>query len=217
MKILLARFLLLLALVGLARAAPLSRDLGQGLAYFRVHQLPADLPTAEAARRQACILDLRYVDGSSEEATALSAWLKFNATAHAPVFVLANAQTSAALLSVVAPRGPGASVVVLGVPSPAFTPDIALKVSAETERSAYDALEHGATVDSLLAENLDKPRNDEAKLAKDRKGESSAVEEEPSADLADLVAKPKLPPPLIDAVFQRAVQLHRALLALKKI
>ncbi len=217
MKILFARLFVLFALIGVAQAAPLSRDLGQGLTYFRVHQLPSDLPTADATHRQACILDLRYVDGSTEEGTALSAWLKFNATAHAPVFILANAQTGAALVSVLTPRGPGASVVVLGAASAAFTPDIALKVSAETERSAYDALEHGATAESLIAENLDKPRNDEAKLAKERKGESVAVEEDPTADLADLVAKPKLPPPLIDATLQRAVQLHRALLALKKI
>ena len=43
-----------------------------------------------------------------------------------------------------------------------------MKISAETERQAYDALEHGAAIESLLTETNDKPRNDEAKLAKDR-------------------------------------------------
>ncbi len=220
MKKLLALLALGIALAGLALAAPLTRNLGQGLAYQRVHQLPADLPTAEDTRRQPFILDLRYVGGTGEDAAALAAWLKFHATAHAPVLVLVNAETSAAFHSVLATRGPGASVVVLGGATPEFTPDIALKVSADTERRAYDALEHGATAESLITETPDKPRNDEAKLAKDRQPvpEVVAVPGEPPTDLpvADAVAKPK-PPPLTDVVLQRAVQLHRALVALKKL
>lgn len=221
MNTLLSRCVVLLALLGVGRAAPVSRNLGQGLAYHRVHQLPADLPTAEEARRQPCILDLRYVSGKAEEAAALVAWLKFHATTHAPVFVLANSETSAALISVITPRGAGASVVVLGVATATFTPDIALKISAEAERRAYDAFEHGATTDALITENPDKPRNDEAKLAKDRQPDLSAANAEdasaPAVAPGESPAKPKTPPPVVDVVLQRAVQLHRALLALRKL
>ena len=222
-----ACLIVLLALLGVGHAAPVSRNLGQGLAYHRVHQLPADLPTDEEARRQPCILDLRYVHGSGEEAATLAAWLKFHATTRAPVFVLANSDTSAALLAVIAPRGAGANAVVLGAATAEFAPDIALKVSAEIERRAYDAFEHGATADSLITEKPDKPRNDEAKLAKERQTQAdyAAAQEttpppiSPAADTADsdAAAKPKPPAPPVDAVLQRAVQLHRALVALKKL
>ena len=202
------------------RASPgLDRDLGQGLVYHRVHHLPADLPTAERTRRQPCVLDLRYVSGEAEAAAALAAWMKFRATARAPVFILANPDTSPALLAPFTGPHPGASVVVIGGAAPGFTPDIAVKISPEIERQAYDALEIGVAIESLLTENSDKLRHDEAKLAKDRRPESTPADETPEARPIDGedASKPKAPPPLIDAALQRAVQLHRTLLALKKL
>ena len=209
-----------LTLAAFAHAAPLTRNLGQGLAYVRVHELPGDLPTAEDSRRQPCVLDLRYVTGRAEEAATLAAWLKFHATPHAPVLVLVNAETGRPLLAVIAPHGAGPSVVVIGAASPTFTPDIALKVSADEERRAYDALEHGTLVDALITEKPDKPRNDEAKLATDRVHDASSAPVDESAAIdgtPPAPPKPKPPAPLVDAVLQRAVPLHRALLALKKI
>lgn len=201
-----------------ASGASLDRDLGQGLAFHRVHQLPGDLPTAENARRQPCVLDLRYVEGGDDAAAALAAWLKFHATAHAPVFILANAATSSALVAPLSGQRPGASIVVIGGAAPTFAPDIALKISADTERQAYDALERGAAIGTLLTENSDKPRNDEAKLAKDRATDLSPADELPvNPPDGESAAKPKSPPPLVDAALQRAVHLHRALLALKKL
>ncbi len=200
-------------------AAPLERDLGQGLVYYRVHQLPADLPTAEVTRRQPCVLDLRYVAGDNEAAAALAAWLKFHATARAPVFILANSTTSPTLIAPLAVPHPGASIVVIGGAAPGFTPDIALKFSGEVERKAYDALERGATPASLIVENADKPRNDEAKLAKDRQPDSGPPDAPPSVTLpeGDGPPPPPKPPALVDAALQRAVQLHRTLVALKKL
>jgi hypothetical protein len=211
---------LLLAVTGVARSAPLPRNLGQGLLYYRLHELPADLPTDESERRQPCILDLRYVDGHDAEATALAAWLKFHATARAPVFVLANAATNRGLIAAITPSGAGAAVVVLGNTPSEFAPDIPVKVSAEAERRAYDALEHGATAESLITENPDKPRNDEAKLAKERQSDPNPGTETPSpaAIAGNVEESPKeKTPPVIDAVLQRAVHLHRALVALRKL
>jgi hypothetical protein len=212
---------LLLAVTGVARSAPPPRNLGQGLLYYRLHQLPADLPTDESERRQPCILDLRYVDGHDAEATALAAWLKFHATPRAPVLILANAETSRGLIAAIEPRGAGAAVVVLGNTQSPFTPDIPVKISAEAERRAYDALDHGTPAESLITENPDKPRNDEAKLAKERQSDPSpGTESSPAAATAtstDESPKEKSTPPVIDAVLQRAVHLHRTLVALRKL
>ena len=193
----------------------LDRDLGQGLVYHRVHHVPADLPTAESARKQPCVLDLRYVHGDADAATALAGWLRFHASARVPVIVLANADTSAELLAPVDARAPIAGVVVIGIATEGFVPDIALKVSSDTERKAYDALENGASLDALLNDSPAKLRNDEARLAKEHQSDAG-----PDDVIApDKPARSAPPPaaPVIDAALQRAVQLHRTLVALKKI
>lgn len=192
-----------------AVAAPIERDLGNGLAYVRVHQLPADLPTKPAPRPGASVLDVRYVEADAEGATALAAWLNFRATPKAPVFLLANGETAPALLHVLAARERGA-VVVIGIESGAFRPDVAVKVTREDERRAYDALEKGAAIVTLLTDNPNKVRNDEASLSKDRLAEASA-------DATDAALVGKAPAAPIDATLQRAVHLHRALLALKRL
>lgn len=189
----------------LASAAPVTRDLGRNLAYFRVHELPRDLPQTESARPQPCVLDVRYVRADAAAGATLLAWLKFHASARTPVLVLANAETDAALL---APLGPGhtaANILVIGATARGFTPDIAVQTSPQNERHAYDALEAGAEVTAVISENGDKARNDEASLSHDRSTEPSETAKERTAG-----------PPL-DAALQRAVHLHRALLALKKI
>ena len=76
MKCFLAILGLALTLMAPGLAAPVTRDLGQGLLYQRVHQLPGDLPTDENERRHPCVLDLRYVGSDADSATALAAWLK---------------------------------------------------------------------------------------------------------------------------------------------
>jgi hypothetical protein len=211
MKSRLGLLVFLFALVA-AQAEPLTRDLGQGLAYYRIHRLPADLPTAETARRQPCVLDLRYVRAEAEAASALAGWMKFHATARTPVFILANAETSLALLTPLTSRTSSASVVILGPVSAGFTPDIALKISPDAERRAYDALEQGASVAALLNDSPDKARNDEARLARDQRGDAA-----PDDEAASRESKPAPPAPVIDAALQRAVQLHRTLLALKRL
>lgn len=203
----------------------LTRDLGEGLAYHRVTTLPADLPVIDAARKQPRVLDLRYAAGDDAAGAALGGWLKFNAAPRTPVFLLVNADTSGPLLAHLAARLPVAGVIVIGVASPGLTPDLLLKISADTERLAYDALAAGAPVASLLNDTPEKLRNDEAQLAKDHHGspaDPTAYATPASDDLIEdaapaPAAKPKSPPPLIDVALQRAVQLHRSLKALKKL
>ncbi len=84
-----------------------------------------------------------------------------------------------------------------------------MRVSPEDDKRAYDALESGASVESLLSDYPDKPRIDEAYLEKEHLSDS---------DAPDLPTdKPPPPKPLVDALLQRAVQLHRGLVALKRV
>jgi hypothetical protein len=198
---------------GAARAAPLERDLGKGLAYFRVHSLPADLPPDERARGRPCVVDVRYVHGNRAASAALLVWLKSHAGPKSPVFLLANSDTSPALLVPLNSASAVPDLVVLGPAARNFEPDISLAVAPAVERRAYDALENGAAVDSLVTEPVEKARNDEERLDRDRLADSAPP---------DQALEPGQPaqarePPLIDPVLQRAVQLHRALLALKRL
>ena len=205
--------LLLLAALALSQAASgttLVRDLGQGLAYYRVRELPQDLPSPQPAsgRPGACVLDLRFARAGETEAATLRAWVKFNVSAHTPIFVLENSKTAASLLAALPGNGPS-GLIVLAPESDRTAPDIAVRVSPEDDKRAYDALESGASVESLLSDYPDKPRIDEAYLEKEHISDS---------DAPDVPTDKALPPrPQVDAVLQRAVQLHRGLVALKRV
>jgi hypothetical protein len=209
-----ARLLLWAALtVAGLRAAPLERDLGLGLAYLRVHALPGDLAVAPAAGRP-LVLDLRYVHGGPAEAAGLLAWLRLHAGPRMPVFLLANGDTSPALLAPLSSPEAVNGLVIVGAAAPGFDPDLTLAVTPEAERHAYDALEAGATIESLTVASSDKVRNDEAMLAKARQADTA---DEDEAARPEEKARPALPPQVIDPVLQRAVQLHRSLRALKRV
>lgn len=196
------------ALAHPAAAATLVRDLGQGLTYYRVHDIPQDQPAPLSGRPGPCVLDLRFAKADELGASALKAWVIFNVSAHAPIFILENSQTDPALLAVLPARGPP-GLVVLAPFSAHIAPQIAVLVSPEDDRKAYDALEKGADIQSLLSDDPNKPRIDEAYLEKEHIADSDAPEVPTD--------KPLPPRPLVDAMLQRAVQLHRGLLALKKI
>jgi hypothetical protein len=219
------------ALIRTAAAKPLILDLGQGLAYHRAQTLPADLPAASPARPQPLVLDLRYTTGGPDAAITLAAWLKFRAVPRTPVLILANAETSPALRAAFAEREDTPGLIVLGLNGPDFTPDLALTADPATARRAYDALTQPEALTTLITPTLTKARNDEAALAAewhpDRSGANPSVAAALPADHgkragaktpvtpSDLAAP--TPPPLIDAVLQRAVHLHRALVALRQI
>lgn len=214
MKKLLLAFLLLAAASWSLQAAPLERDLGEGLGYVRVHALPSDLPSA-AIRARPLVLDLRFASGDADAATALAAWLKFSATPQTPVFVLLNRETAPALLGVFAgPARPG--ILTLGSAQPPVTVDV--EIPTADDRAAYEALEHGTDIPALTRENLDKPRADEASIARERANNASeGTPLEPDDSDTPDDAKPAPPPPLIDHALQRAIHLHRALHALKRV
>jgi len=199
---------LVLAFAGAAPASEPARDLGQGLSYYRVHEMPRDLPSPASGRPGACVLDLRFATADEATAATLKAWVRFNVSARTPVFVLENSGTAPALLAAFPGGGPQ-GLVVLAPSADKLSPDIAVDVAPKADKSAYAALEKGAALESLLSDFPDKPRIDEAYLEKEHISDADAPDTPADKDLA--------PRPQVDFLLQRAVQLHRGLLALKRI
>jgi hypothetical protein len=110
-------------------------------------------------------------------------------------------------------------VITIGRASADTTPDITIESTGDEERRAYAALEHSSSIESLITENADKPRNDEATIMRARADPNGGQTDTSSPDGVTPAGKKAEPPPplLIDHALQRAVQLHRALLALKRI
>jgi hypothetical protein len=187
------------------------RDLGQGLVYFRVRKLPADLPPAEVGRPPPCVIDLRYVRTDSAGAAAFGFWIGARASVRTPVFVLANPETDGALLASARAHATAGGVLLVGIAGNHFQPDVAVTAAADVEQRAYEAFEKGATIASLLTDHPGKVRYDESSLGKERQAEPAVPE--PGVEAAE----PARPEPVVDPVLQRAVHLHRALVAMKKL
>jgi hypothetical protein len=216
-------------------AAATPADLGRGLTYARLQQLPDDgAILATVWKAPALIIDLRHPAGAPGQ--TIPADLPSRSRT-APLFILVGPDTPAGLLAALRDHAP--ALITIGLAAPGLTPDITLALSPEADRRAYDALAAGASAESLISESLAKRRFDEAALARER--DSGAAEEEapgpngtdqntalpavrpPTAAAApapvDAKSAPPVEPkpPVIDAVLQRAVQLHRALLALGRL
>ena len=222
-------FFLLSVLLRAAPAAPPAtpsklsgQTLAPHLAYLRVHVLPDDLPAAPLSASGTLVLDLRFVSAGPDAASAFATWLNARARPQSPVLVLINRETSPALLTLLTTPPLPAGMVSLGAAAPGVRPDIALSLDADADRAAYEALEHGTSIDELINPKVEKIRHDEAAMARERAaGINSETDEEPplpaSADEKAKSPTTATPAPLVDRVLQRAVQLHHALLALGKI
>jgi len=212
--------------------AALEQDLGQSLTYLRVNDAAADTPAtvASIARHPALVLDLRCVISDAGQAEALQAALAKPPPTHAARIILINATTAPALIAVLTDDLP--HVVTIGPRTPALTPDIAIATTEEKDRAAYDALTTGTPLEKLINSSLDKRRYDEAKLVQDHSNgitpdttalpadaEDDSVTPSPAKDEKKSVAPEKKNElsPLVDLVLERAVQLHRSLLAIKKL
>lgn len=206
------------ALAGALHGAALERDLGSGLRYFRAASLPADLPGA-AAKVGPLVLDLRFSQTAEGGSSALEAWVRFRATARTPVLVLVNPETPAELTGVLAALKAQPGVLTVGSPTPTFTPDLALSVPLADDRRAYDALVHeSGSVHALITERAGKPRIDEASIMRERGNPPPPqLPPDPLAAARPPEAQPAPLPPIVDRTLQRAVHVHRALIALQRL
>lgn len=209
---------------GPAPTAAAAQSLGRNFYYVRVHALPGDLPAAAPEPHDSIVLDLRFVSAGKEAAEAFAAWLKFQARPASPVVVLVNARTSPALLGPLSEARSPAGVVCIGPADPAIKPDIAVNISADADRLAYEAFEHGVSLADLITPKVDKIRHDESTIAQERSASAANSSDDETDDdflpaansRATGMTKTTAVVP-VDAILQRALQLHRALVALKKI
>ncbi len=231
--LLFSAFISLPALSTALRAATIEHDLQQGLHYLRTADLAADSATVEKtiATRPALVLDLRHTTADDDTAVTLGRLLsRPPATARFARLILVSKATAPSLLKQLASPHPG--VVILSAQTEGLTPDIPVATTPEEDLLAYDALTGGLSLDKLLSGSTpQKIRYDEASLVRDHangaSGRSPAPDEaapEP-APVSDSSAHSDVPvatvekpaPQPVDRVLLRAVQLHRTLVALKKL
>ncbi len=199
--------LALLLLPVVSGAAPLTRDLGEGLAYIRVRELPADLPDETQSD---AVLDLRFAKTDPAIGAALAGWLQFRSAADAPLIILINRDTQTEIRQTLANTLPLAGTLLIGPSGLKPEPDLPLDNDADLERQAYAALEADTPVDALIRENTTKPRYDEASFSGTRR---ELAELDPGEE--NLSDNPPAERPLIDYALQRAVHVHRAFRALQ--
>lgn len=214
------KLILLLALGSLLLApgatATEPTDLGQGLVYLRIHSVgqSADDLRKAAAGPGALVLDLRYAT-ADETAPALVQTALAARPAGTPSFVLVSPATPAAL----APVLTGSPALTLGAPGSVPAAKVVVQTDAATDRRAFDALDAGTELSKLITGRIEKERFDEATLVQEFKSGNHDAEPpaqpDPTAKKAE-ADKEKAAPILTDRVLQRAVNLHRALLALRK-
>ncbi len=218
-----------IALLGLfaawVGAAAEVRDLGADLGYLRLRDVDRE---AFSATTRALVLDLREAtSGNGAGAERLRGLLAPGAVR----FVLVSARTAPAILALLEARPP--SVLTIGGRE-APPVDIVVSVSEADDRRAYDSLEQGANLAELANPPLVKARRDEASILRARRGSNGPPGAPPppagtTAPPAEPPASPDAPAPAAttepaappaprgDAVLQRAVQLHRGLMALKRL
>jgi hypothetical protein len=196
-------------------------DLGQGLRYLRVGNLDAEAATVEAAlTRPVVILDLRGANAGAAATARFAAALQQTANPAKPVFVLVGPDTPAALRAAI-PDSP--SSLTVGAAANGVSARIAVKTDPARDRAACAALAAGAAPASLIEEKVEKRRFDEARLAhahaagSDNSSEESDRPESSAMHEKDPSATPPADAPLKDLVLQRAVFLHRALIALGRL
>ncbi len=191
-------------------------DLGQGLAYLRLN----DYATVEKAvasnlpENRALVLDLRHAIAGEEEAGRFATALAPRQAA-APLLILVGPGTPSVFAAALAK--PPTGVLTVGVKESVPAPAVIVAQSPEADRRAYDALETGVPLAALINGKLEKDRFDESVLVREfANGSRTAqppAEPDPSAPRKDPA---DAPPPLTDRVLQRAIQLHRALLAIRQ-
>lgn len=215
---------------GVVAAGAGVEDLGEGLFYFRVGNLAAQIGDVRAAlaKHAALVVDLRGVEAGMADARALRAALTAaDGGGRVARFVLINGATAAAIpfsFDAGLPEG-GVPGVVIFAPGAANVPaDVKAPGSVEDDRAACEAIARGAAVTSLINHQPEKMRYDEAVLVREHEGvpEADAVAQSGSGAGEGAGADGKSGSDaqggvVTDSVLQVAVQTHRALVALGKI
>ncbi len=210
------RLILLFSVICLLSSATELTDLGQGLSYLRIHSV-AD---SEVALRKAVpgagalVLDLRYATAGDDSPAVLQTALA-GRSPNTPLFILVSPATPPGLGAVIS----ASPALTLGASGSLPVPKVVVQTDATADRQAYDALDAGTPLAKLISGRIEKERFDEATLVQEFKnGNPDAAPlppPDPTAPKPAGATEKEPPAPLVDRVLQRAVHLHRALLALK--
>ncbi|HEY8996221.1 MAG TPA: hypothetical protein VIM71_16260 [Lacunisphaera sp.] len=195
---------LLFSVLGSLAQAAEPTDLSQGLGYLRVHSLD-EAPKALAGAGD-LVLDLRRTIATPEAVAQFSSALAGRA-AESRLFVLVGPDTPVPLADAL--KG---SLLTIGIKGSHPAPEVVVRQSDDDDRKAYDALEAGAALTDLISGKVEKDRYDEATLVQEFKGGNHDAHPPESAQAKN----DKSPARLTDRVLQRAVNIHRALTALKR-
>ena len=212
-------FLRLFAVICLLSSASAAEpaDLGQGLTYLRINSLVKSAQDLRGAllRPAPLVLDLRYV---ADEPAAADALRELNSQPAKPkLYVLVSPATPASVAAILTKTS--TPLVTLGVKDSVPAAQVVVEQTAEADRAAYAALETGTPLVQLVSGRIEKERFDEASLVQEFKNGNLDAHPPTLSQVEGRVAGPAKPTesPAVrpDRVLQRAVHLHRALLALK--
>lgn len=181
-------------------------DLGQGLGYVRVESIDAAIKPLSSATT--LVLDLRHTTATPEALPAFSTALAARA-AGSRLYVLVSPATAPALAAVL--KGP---LITLGIKDSLPAPQVVVAQSAEHDQRAYEAHANGTGLAPLLSGKVEKERFDEASLVHEFNQGHPDPQPAPTGRTEGNAAN--APERLTDRVLQRAMHLHRALLALKR-
>lgn len=192
-------------------ASPVTADLGDGLRYIRLQDASVNTPFEGNL-----VVDLRFTDALEESADALGTRIRAAAQSGARLFVLVNPATDPLLRRALAEvQGSVRPLLFIGPVTPELAPEIVTDPDPETERRACDAIAAGTAPAELVRETLDKPRFDEAELARHRtNGGTQPLADGTEAEQEAAGVDAGKPVPIKDVSLQRAVFMHRALIAL---
>jgi hypothetical protein len=202
---------------GTAPADP--ADLGRGLRFLQLAAGTSDSAFAAALDSPALVLDLRLAPAEPAVEARLRELLA-RATAARPLFILLGRETPGTLRATIPPAAPG--LLTMAAKDSGIAAGVLIAADTERDRAAAESLAAGKPPRELVEERIEKARYDEARLARDHANGRREREEPEPVPEADPAAKPEksaapAEPPLQDLLLQRAVFIHRGLLALGRI
>ncbi|HLP02575.1 MAG TPA: hypothetical protein VK163_11175 [Opitutaceae bacterium] len=188
-------------------------DLGRGLRYLRLGAPDDDASFAAANAAAALVVDLRESTPGDRGATRLRELLARRDAARPLLFLLGTATPND--LRAIVPRDT-AGVLTIATKASGIPAEVIVEIDAAQERAALEAHTAGRPARELIETKIEKQRFDEARLAHDH---ANGARERDATPVAKPDAKPTEPAsaPLQDVLLQRAVAIHRALLALGRI
>jgi hypothetical protein len=194
-------------------------DLGRGLRFLQLAANTSDTAFAAALAAPALVLDLRLAPADPATESRLRELLAHVTDAH-PLFVLLGQGTPDTLRAVIPAAAPG--LLTIAAKDSGIAAGVMIAVEPARDRAATEALAAGKPPRELVEGRIEKARYDEARLAHDHANghrEREEAKAAPSPDPSSKQEKSATPaePPLQDLLLQRAVFIHRGLLALGRI